>query len=429
MTNRKRRTLKRNYFTNIVFMMFLIIVFFSYTRAESWRWIAYGDTRNCPPRREHAQVLQSMIANTPDYKFIINIGDVVDHGDIQSEWDAWFQETSGILGGLGQDQAPPRYMSTPGNHDATETVAGLTNWNTYLSGQVQQFGNGGKFFTFDYENARFIIMDSDKSSKTGAQLTMMMEAIENNPKTWLFVITHRPIFDFGEYSYNDVIHDTWGITLYEHGCDMIFNGHAHYYVRSKKLKLNGDSHPPLDPEKGIVQVVTGNGGAPIDIPDPNHDGNGYLVAANSTNNTHYGYTELTVGLDTLFLRHYLRDGTILDEEVYTPNPKTGTAINEIRKIMNQTPSEYQLLQNYPNPFNPITTIQFSLPVDGSVVLNIYDISGRKVSSLINGFKTAGNYTIQWNCNEINGMIVPSGVYFGMMKADSFVKTIKIIVLK
>jgi len=54
--------------------------------AQSWKWVAFGDTRNNKP--EHRQVLQSIIANTPDYKFIINTGDVVDHGDIESEWIA-----------------------------------------------------------------------------------------------------------------------------------------------------------------------------------------------------------------------------------------------------------------------------------------------------------------------------------------------------
>ncbi|UCE19486.1 MAG: metallophosphoesterase [Gemmatimonadota bacterium] len=294
--------------------------------ADSWKWIAYGDTRNNPPRTQHKQIMQSMVVNTPDYVFIINVGDVVDHGDNRSEWEGFYQETKSVLGGFDQDFIPPQYMAAPGNHDNTETISGLTNWNLYLSGQVEQYGNEGKFFFFDYENARFVILDSDKSSKTGTQYTMLLDAIENNPKTWLFAFWHHPIFDFGEKSYQDDIHDTWGIPLYQNGCDIIFTGHAHYYVRSKKLQLNGEKNPPLDPENGTVQVVTGNGGAPIDIPEPNHDGNGYFVAAYGKNSNHYGYTELTVGADSLRLRHYLREGTVYDEEFYTPNRKTGSII-------------------------------------------------------------------------------------------------------
>ena len=49
---------------------------------EPWKFIVYGDTRNNPPRRQHSEVLQSIVAITPDYKFIINVGDIVDHGEI-----------------------------------------------------------------------------------------------------------------------------------------------------------------------------------------------------------------------------------------------------------------------------------------------------------------------------------------------------------
>jgi len=120
-------------------------------------------------------------------------------------------------------------------------------------------GTMENIFTFDYENARFLVLDSDKSPRAGAQLDMMMNAIQNNRKTWLFVITHYPIFDFGTYSYNDDIHDTWGIPLYQYGCDILFVGHDHFYLRTKKLELNGDINPPLDLEKGTVQINSSNG--------------------------------------------------------------------------------------------------------------------------------------------------------------------------
>ncbi len=273
------------------FLTALIILLFTQSAlTQTWKWIAYGDTRNNPPNIRHKAVLESLIANSPDYKFIINVGDLVDNGDILSQWEGFIPETSDVLGGLGQDQVPPKYMATPGNHDATETALGLEYWNTFLPGQLAQFGNNGLFYMFDYENARFVVMDSDKSSETGEQLTMMMNAIENNPKTWLFVLWHHPIFAFGEKTYQDKFHDLWGVPLYQNGCDIIFTGHEHYYVRSKKLALNGEMNPPLDPENGTVQVVTGNGGASLDIPVPTNDDNEYLVEAYNTTDSQYGYT-------------------------------------------------------------------------------------------------------------------------------------------
>ena len=368
-----------------------------------------------------------MAANTPDYKFIINIGDVVDHGDVESEWTAWYQTTTSVFGDLGQDQTPPRYMAAPGNHDATETSAGLVNWNKYLPGQVDQFGNEGKFFVFDYMNARFIIMDSDKSSMTGSQYDMLLSAVQENPMTWLFALWHHPIFDFGDKQYEDDIHDTWGIPLYQGGCDILFMGHAHYYVRTKKLALNGEKHPPIDLEKGTVQVVTGNGGAPIDVPVPDFDGNRYMAEGYGTNVSHYGYTELTVGQDTLYLKHYLRDGTVLDEAFYTPNPKTGTSVKEFGEDI--MPEAFQLFQNYPNPFNPTTQIKYEIYEDSRVELTICDVKGQHIETLVDAYQQRGTYQVDWTVNRSNGSRLPNGLYTSRLKSDNTVQIRKMVLVK
>jgi predicted phosphodiesterase len=395
--------------------------------AQSWQWIVYGDTRNNPPRTQHKEVLQAMMTNTPEFKFIINVGDVVDHGDVTDEWEGFIQETIEVLGSLGQDQVPPKYMATPGNHDATETEIGLANWNAYLPGQLNQYGNEGKFFVFDYENARFVIMDSDKSPMTGAQYTMLLDTIKNNPKTWLFAFWHHPIFDFGEKSYKDDIHDTWGIPLYQYGCDIIFVGHAHYYVRSKKLALNGDMNPPIDSLRGTVQIVTGNGGAPADIPVPSHDGNEYLVAAYSTTSSQYGYTELTVNADTMYMRHILRDGTVFDEAVFIANPKD--QVNNLERYAFTIPRKNRLYQNYPNPFNPSTLIRFDLPKSDFVMLKVYDINGREIRTLLKDHRAGGNHEISFNGQNSSGQELTSGVYFYRLQTGSYSETKKMILIQ
>ncbi|MFC1481615.1 metallophosphoesterase [Candidatus Neomarinimicrobiota bacterium] len=406
-------------------ILFITLLFFALSHtiatAQSWQWIAYGDTRSRDA--DHRSVLQSMVNNTPDYKFIINVGDVVDHGDIAAEWDIWQLAVDDVLGGSGWDETPPRYMATPGNHDATETVDGLANWKYYLSGQVDLYGNDGKFFTFDYENARFIIMDSDKSSETGAQYTMLLDAIENNPKTWLFVIWHHPIFDFGPKSYEDSFHDNWGIPLYENGCDAIFMGHAHYYVRSKKLALDGNMHPLLDPDSGIPQIVTGNGGAPPYTVVPDTDGNNYMVEAYTSSP---GYTELTVTDDTLYYRHILSDGTIFDDTTYTPNTKPIVSIDDERVGI---PKAFSLDQNFPNPFNPATTMQLSLQESGFVSLQIIDLKGKMVRSLIDDYKAAGTYKVSWDGVSTAGIDMPSGIYFSRMSAGSSTQVRKLVLLR
>jgi len=70
------------------------------------------------------------------------------------------------------------------------------------------------------------------------------------------------------------------------------------------------------------------------------------------------------------------------------------------------PGRFDLSQNYPNPFNPSTKINFDVPVDSRVTIDLFDISGKQVASLLNEVKTAGYYTVDFNASRL-----PSGVYF------------------
>ena len=79
---------------------------------------------------------------------------------------------------------------------------------------------------------------------------------------------------------------------------------------------------------------------------------------------------------------------------------------------------------YPNPFNPVTTISYGLPQDSKISLNVYDIEGRKVTSLASGLKVAGNHTIDWNAENL-----PSGVYFVKLNAGGFTQTQKLMLVK
>ena len=93
------------------------------------------------------------------------------------------------------------------------------------------------------------------------------------------------------------------------------------------------------------------------------------------------------------------------------------------------PLEFALGQNYPNPFNPTTKIQYALAKDEFVSVNIYDLMGRNIKSLINIGQTAGYYEINWNATNNNGEVVPAGMYFYMIQAGEFTSTKKMVLLK
>jgi flagellar hook assembly protein FlgD len=93
------------------------------------------------------------------------------------------------------------------------------------------------------------------------------------------------------------------------------------------------------------------------------------------------------------------------------------------------PTVYALEQNFPNPFNPSTTLQFDLPQQGQVKIFIYNILGKEIAEITNGFYSAGTHQVAWNGRTNAGVQVSSGVYFVRVKAGSFIGIKKIVLMK
>ena len=79
------------------------------------------------------------------------------------------------------------------------------------------------------------------------------------------------------------------------------------------------------------------------------------------------------------------------------------------------PEEFILYQNYPNPFNPTTNIEFSIIENSYVKLEIFDIQGKHINTLISDYLTSGFYTVQWDSRNFNNKIVPSGKKLTLIK--------------
>jgi hypothetical protein len=93
------------------------------------------------------------------------------------------------------------------------------------------------------------------------------------------------------------------------------------------------------------------------------------------------------------------------------------------------PRAFALSQNYPNPFNPSTALRFDVPRDTHVKLVIYDIHGRKVSTLVDRQLKAGKHTVTWNGRNEYGVRISSGIYFYRLNCEEFSQTRKMVVLK
>jgi hypothetical protein len=95
-----------------------------------------------------------------------------------------------------------------------------------------------------------------------------------------------------------------------------------------------------------------------------------------------------------------------------------------------TPSDYSLEQNYPNPFNAGTTIPVSIAGDGSrrARLDIFDLLGRRVRTLLNENATPGSHALYWDGRNDDGSPVASGVYFARLVVGGERQQVKSMVL-
>ncbi len=94
-----------------------------------------------------------------------------------------------------------------------------------------------------------------------------------------------------------------------------------------------------------------------------------------------------------------------------------------------TPLSYELRQNYPNPFNPNTTIEYALNKNSQVNLEVYNMLGQKVRSLVNGQVSVGDYKVVWNGKNDHGEFLSSGVYFYKLSIGNFSGVRKMILMK
>ncbi len=92
-------------------------------------------------------------------------------------------------------------------------------------------------------------------------------------------------------------------------------------------------------------------------------------------------------------------------------------------------NEFILYNNYPNPFNPSTKISFNVPVRSQLKLEIYNVRGELINTLIDEEYSPGKYEVLWNGRNMNGEKVTSGIYLYRFLADGFVQTKRMVLIK
>jgi hypothetical protein len=106
--------------------------------------------------------------------------------------------------------------------------------------------------------------------------------------------------------------------------------------------------------------------------------------------------------------------------LYTQQP----IITDLKSVNSLIPNKFEMQQNYPNPFNPSTAIEFAVPQESKVLLEVFNILGEKLATLVNEVKTPGYYNVDFNAS-----LLSSGFYIYRIQADNFVEVKKMILLK
>ena len=111
--------------------------------------------------------------------------------------------------------------------------------------------------------------------------------------------------------------------------------------------------------------------------------------------------------------------------------RTHFELNQITKAADKTnlPMSFTLFQNYPNPFNPQTFIKIELPHEAFISLDVFDIRGRKIRSLVSSIQPGGEYIVPWDGLNDFGQPLTSGIYYYRMQSEDFVDIKRMILLR
>lgn len=212
-------------------------------------FMAYGDTRTHP--EVHDLVAEAMVSTYQTEEgfqtFILGVGDLVGYGDLERIWDLEFFDPK--RENIQKMLANVPFVSCMGNHEGSGEL-----YEKYFP---YPFEEGGRYWSFDYGPAHFVMVDQYVDYGPGsAQLEWIDNDLNSTDKAWKFVFFHEPGWSAGGHANEEDVQNYIQPLCEEYGVDMVFAGHNHYYARAVV--------------NGVYHVTTGGGGAPLYTPDPDY---------------------------------------------------------------------------------------------------------------------------------------------------------------
>jgi len=266
-------------------------------------------------------------------------------------------------------------------------VWGIREWGAVTSSVFISFPN----ITTSFKTSTAILLGRVSGSNTWIQIPAVLDTAAR----WFYASN---VTTFNEYAIG-MTDETMPVKLESFVC----------LVSSNNVKLNWHTSEEIN-----------NSG--FDLERSDNNGNSYTKISfikgngNSTGN-HYSYTDNNIQTGEYKYRLKQIDYNGNFEYYY---------LSSLVKVL--SPVKFLLKQNYPNPSNPTSKIDYEIPLNAYVNIDIYDVSGRLVSKLVNQKQNAGYYSVQFN-----GANLSSGVYyykiFAKSEKEEFIKTQKLVLIK
>jgi hypothetical protein len=213
---------------------------------SSTKLIVYGDSRTYPA--DHDQVANGIVsayaADSSFQSLLISVGDLTTNGDQEPGWDTELFATGYAY--LQTMLATMPFQVVMGNHEGSGVL-----FSKYLPYPF----TGGRYWSFDYGPAHFVIVDQYTNYGPGSpQLAWIEDDLDATTKPWKFICLHEPGWSAGGHANNTSVQNYIQPLCEKYGVRVVFGGHNHYYARAA---VNGVQH-----------ITTGGGGAPLYTPNP-----------------------------------------------------------------------------------------------------------------------------------------------------------------
>ncbi len=337
---------------------------------EDFQFCAYGDSRDW--HVFHSEIIAHM--ETCDPMFVTNSGDMVGDGDVDSDWDTYFE----LLCETDDLNCKVPFFYAMGNHD---------DESPYFYDAVclpQNPSGTEEYSSFDWGRIHFVSINSEIDySVTSNQYEFLsndLAAADANPNyDFVIGLVHRPFYSSGYHGREEDMAVVLEPLLIANHVDIVIQGHDHMYERSH-------------PQDGVIYIVTGGGGAPSSpifywLP---HSAFGY----NLFHHLNFFYSADEHKL-SMFMHNYSND--IVDSLILVNDP---VAIEE-----NKLPKNAKIT-GYPNPFNSYCRICRPEEIRKDSYIKIYDITG----SIVRLEHVGTDCCFDWWGDDNEGNSLPSGVY-------------------